>query len=71
MMNTGKSRESRWVDQYRETHYTSVDIARKYSIEKSTVRKRMYPPDIVAPFKNRTGLWEKEKTIKHLGEPPK
>jgi hypothetical protein len=70
-VNMGKSREMVWVDQYRETHYTSVDIARKYDLEKSTVRKRMYPPDIVAPYGNRTGLWEKEKTIKHLGEPPK
>jgi hypothetical protein len=63
-------KESQWLDQYRETHYTITQLARKYDVDKATMLGRLPRPDLRCPYGSRTRLWKRESALAHLGEFP-
>jgi hypothetical protein len=61
-----KTREAKWLDKYRETHYTLPDLARKYGISKTKLATILPAPDLRSPGYLRVMMWEKEGICKLL-----
>jgi len=58
-----KNREYRYLEQYRETHMTLIQICNKYSISRKTGVEKLPKPDVMCPYGNHTRLWLRTKVV--------
>ena len=61
-----KTREQKWVESMKETHYTLPQLSRKYGIHKANMLMILPRPDLRDKDGNSTRLWEKKGVEKWL-----
>lgn len=62
-----KSKEARWVDSHKETHYTLMQMARKFNMPRPNLLMVLPSPCKVYNGGNKSRLWCKDKMDRLLG----
>ena len=61
-------KEKAYVSKFAETHYTTMQMSRKYSMTIKVLLKKIPSPDVICPYGNKTRLWERNKIMAILGD---